>query len=420
MDNSLGSLETVLSVLDFSTIKNEVFPLVASVFSKTISLGINIRGPAAFVVLCGGTKAGNNDLGDGLDGALSANQDSTTKNTAILDKYTVQEKIVPLIRAIKTKEPAVMTAALAVFKQVAKIADADFLAIEVLPILWSFSLGPLLNLDQFQQYMTLIKSVSAKIENEQMRKLHELSSNHGTTTSTSQTQRSTITTNGLDRLNSASDVLEDDFQKLVLGKGGSSDGDILGDGWASQSQKPQQKSQEPPMFSWSTPATQSNQNQHLSSSAFSALQNSSNVGSRAITPDHTLTSFATLSPAPRAGNTMTLGAGGFNALTPSQSVSGGNNTWASTNTAPPAVMTRAPSYQSQPTFNIPAPTQPGNSAFSSFSIAPPPAGTSRSATSTQVNGGLGKGIPPSAPRPAPSTAQTALPKKGLDAYESLI
>jgi SCY1-like protein 2 len=29
-------------------------------------------------------------------------------NVSILDKYTIQEKVVPLLRAIKTKEPAVM------------------------------------------------------------------------------------------------------------------------------------------------------------------------------------------------------------------------------------------------------------------------------------------------------------------------
>jgi hypothetical protein len=31
-----------------------------------------------------------------------------SSSVSILDKYTIQEKIVPLLRAIKTKEPAVM------------------------------------------------------------------------------------------------------------------------------------------------------------------------------------------------------------------------------------------------------------------------------------------------------------------------
>jgi hypothetical protein len=39
-------------------------------------------------------------------------------------------------------------AALNVFRQVGRLADSDFLAMEVLPIVWSMSLGPLLNLEQ--------------------------------------------------------------------------------------------------------------------------------------------------------------------------------------------------------------------------------------------------------------------------------
>ena len=39
-------------------------------------------------------------------------------------------------------------AALSVFKQVGKMADADFVAIEVLPVVWAMSLGPLLDLEQ--------------------------------------------------------------------------------------------------------------------------------------------------------------------------------------------------------------------------------------------------------------------------------
>jgi SCY1-like protein 2 len=31
-----------------------------------------------------------------------------SSNVSILDKYTIQEKVIPLLRGIKTKEPAVM------------------------------------------------------------------------------------------------------------------------------------------------------------------------------------------------------------------------------------------------------------------------------------------------------------------------
>ena len=70
-------------------------------------------------------------------------------------------------------------AALKVFKQIGQMVDSDFLAMEVLPILWSFSLGPLLDLEQFQSFMNLIKSLSSRIEREHTRKLQELSSSNG-------------------------------------------------------------------------------------------------------------------------------------------------------------------------------------------------------------------------------------------------
>lgn len=101
-DAALVQISFVLGVLDFSTIKNELFPVVAHVFGKTSSMAIKIRGLEAFNVLCGGPRAQI-----GLD--ERANTASTASGTsAILDKYTMQEKVVPLLKAIKTKEPAVM------------------------------------------------------------------------------------------------------------------------------------------------------------------------------------------------------------------------------------------------------------------------------------------------------------------------
>jgi len=43
---------------------------------------------------------------DDLNGVRSKVKPASTN--AVLDKYTVQEKVVPLLKGIKTKEPAVM------------------------------------------------------------------------------------------------------------------------------------------------------------------------------------------------------------------------------------------------------------------------------------------------------------------------
>lgn len=101
-DVALSQLSTILPVLDFSTIKNDLFPLVAHVFSKTSSMAIKIRGLEAFNVLCGGTTVASSNAND-----LMGTQKKTNSSSAVLDKYTIQEKVVPLLKAIKTKEPAV-------------------------------------------------------------------------------------------------------------------------------------------------------------------------------------------------------------------------------------------------------------------------------------------------------------------------
>ncbi|CRK36281.1 hypothetical protein BN1708_016518, partial [Verticillium longisporum] len=89
VDAALRGLPAILAVLDFSTIKNELFPVIAMVFSKTNSLAIKVRGCQAFVVLCGGSNDPSNDgLGD-----FSAERKKTTSSSSALDKYTMQEKI---------------------------------------------------------------------------------------------------------------------------------------------------------------------------------------------------------------------------------------------------------------------------------------------------------------------------------------
>ncbi|KMU92745.1 SCYL2 protein, partial [Coccidioides immitis H538.4] len=178
VDASLRCLPVMLPVLDFSTVKDEVFPPIALVFSKTSSLTIKIRGLEAFVILCGGTVDAMGST-DELSGVISNSRSLSSSHTSILDKFTIQEKVVPLLKAIKTKEPAVMMAALNVFKQIGQIVDMEFLALDVLPIMWAFSLGPLLNVQQFSSYVDLIKSLSTRIETEQKKKLQELSSSNG-------------------------------------------------------------------------------------------------------------------------------------------------------------------------------------------------------------------------------------------------
>ncbi|KAI4174727.1 MAG: hypothetical protein LQ343_002098 [Gyalolechia ehrenbergii] len=414
VDKSLGCLPTIMAVLDFSTIKHEVFPIVAAVFSKTSSLGIKIRGLEAFVVLCGGSSKVREELGDGLDGLTQPTIGTKISNNAVLDKYTVQEKVVPLLKAMKTKEPAVVMAALAVFNQIGKMADTDFLAIECLPILWGFALGPLLNLPQFQEYMASIKALSARIENEQTRKLRELSSNSKATRSNDlMTLGSTDAFFGTTEDN----VGESDFERLVLGKGTTNnEPDMLGGTVRPQPQRSQSSRVATPVFSWSTSSANPAQNHVNGASTMGSLGQSPASSARPAHAGSPLNNFAALQPTPPPSVGQSMGnqtTNGFGFMTPMQPSSLQPSQSTLNTTTPHAQSFNSPLHaQSKSNFSITPPTN-ATSPFSQFSIAPPPA-----QSQTTLQGQYGKGIGISSSQM--NTTSNHKQKTGLDAYESLL
>jgi SCY1-like protein 2 len=298
VDASLRSLPVVLPVLDFSTIKNELFPVIASVFTKTTSLGIKVRGLEAFVILCGGSLdlASNND---GLDGI--ANNAIKKSSSSALDKYTMQEKIVPLIKSIKTKEPAVSMAAMNVLRQVGTVADEEFVALHILPILWTMSLGPLLDLKQFQAFMELIKKLSSQVEADRTKKLSELAGTNGSRTRGNDDFMS-FGAAGAFQSNGGSDNAEVDFETLVKGNAiGGATINPMDSGWDSTpakaaAQVPQNTSNkpQPATFSWSTPSSTGPAFSGNSGSSMGALKPQQAPAPRTITPD--LSRFDALTP----------------------------------------------------------------------------------------------------------------------------
>lgn len=431
MDAALSTLRVILEVLDFSTVKNELFPVIATVFSKTSSMGIKIRGLEAFQVLCGGAEV--SEPTDDLNGWSDA-QKPKKQNSVILDKYSIQEKVVPLLKAIKTKEPAVMMAALNVFNEIGKICDSDFLAVDVLPILWNFSLGPLLNLEQFQAYMTLIKSVSSKIEEDHKRKLQDLSSSNANASSRSDL----VGANRTNGTNAATGNGEMDFESLVLGKKSPNTGDTFDAGWSTdttpaaarpntlRTQSQQRPSTETHTFSWSTPASpppQSVPQMSRNPSLAAPLQPTS----RTITPDQALSAYPVLGPS--STSSATPASSSF--AQPLQPGRPGTSTssWpsqvspSSTGVSQPQQSTSidwsgAIGAQSAGKWGTPMSAQasqttaPSN-GFENFSIAPPP-------TSPYQQFGI---APPPARGVASSGQQQQQQlgqKSGLDKYESLL
>lgn len=307
-------------------------------------------------------------------------------------------------------------AALDVFKQAGRVGDTDFLAMDVLPCLWHFSLGPLLNLEQFQAYMALIKSLSARIEQEQTRKLSDL---------TSAARGGRATGFGGAGFNGVNGGEETDFESLVTGRQHvpAMNAEHAENGWSNEPSpaparmpqtttahtRAQQVAKPPPEFSWSTPS------QAAPTRIAPPLASTT---SRTVTPDLSLSSFTPLTPASSI-NTMTRQpplpapsqnynpAQGWNspAITKTAGTSldwttaaSTSNTWA---------QPTAPSHSFQGSWG----NQPTMSnSFSNMSIAPPAPAS-----------GFVMPKPPAAPAyGSTSNGFGQTQKQGMDKYESLL
>lgn len=289
-----------------------------------------------------------------------------------------------------------MMAALKVFREVGKIADTDYLALEILPVLWSFSLGPLLNLKQFNDFMALIKSLSTKIEKEQTRKLQELSS--GGDSGGFQNGSNGFSQSATDLTSSEADGSRNNFERLVLGKsGGPSNGKEV-DLWGMESEPAAPKpSSASPAFAWST-----------NNSAMSSTGNAANqLGFRSITPDQKLNSFPSLEPArqtsPPIQSSPTWNMQPQGGVRPSGSLSTLSSMTASTPVSRSASSNQVPNY-------------------SAFSIPPPPGGMNGMSGNTGMRSPLSMNPTPipvtfpthTSPQPPPTQ------KQGLDKYQSLL
>ena len=440
VDASLSTLQFVLPVLDFTTIKNELFPVIANVFSKTSSLNIKIRGLEAFYTLCGGKAGVNDDSGNDLSGiGVPDRKPSSTSSSAILDKYTIQEKVVPLMKGIKTKEPGVMMAALRVFQQVGEVADSDFLAMETLPILWSMSLGPLLNLQQFQAFMTLIKKLSSKIEKDQTRKLQELSSNGSSTGGAGRTSFTGGHSAGGSWSNGFANGEEVDFESLVSGRkhSGNGGGDLMNE-WGGAPARPNNsrtqsssKANDVPTFSWQTPASTLQPSRPSMSptkspplptartitpdlaSSFAALTPNSSQFSQPMQPSQaTNSAFSNVPMRPTQQNTYNPS--GLNtSINWSAAANNSNATWSS----------QRPIQQQSATSGFGATTRSPNS----FTLPPPPTspqalGQPSTSSFPGLNPQAFKSPPqqPQQPQRQQQNGTAGSQKGGLDKYESLL
>ena len=134
----------------------------------------------------------------------------------VLDKFTLTEKLVPLLSRIKTKEPSVMLATLAVHEQIGAKCDIQAIATLVLPQLWAMSVTPLLDVGQFGRFMSAIRQLGARVEEEHTRHLAEIKRLEETSGTGSSRARGTSHENG-DFGMLGSNGGDVDFESLVRG-----------------------------------------------------------------------------------------------------------------------------------------------------------------------------------------------------------
>lgn len=144
-EKALRTVPRLAAILEYAHVKEVLFPRLASLFAKTKVLSVKVNCLICFHAM-----------------------------VSILDKYTLTEKLVPILARIKTKEPSVMVATLAVHEGMSAKVDRETLATAIIPQLWVMSMGPLLNAEQFGRFMKAVKDMSRRVEVEHMAHLKDV------------------------------------------------------------------------------------------------------------------------------------------------------------------------------------------------------------------------------------------------------
>ncbi|KAJ7184210.1 kinase-like domain-containing protein [Mycena filopes] len=136
-ERALQAVPDLCESIDYAEVQGVLFPRVALVFTKTRVLTVKVATLTTFLTM-----------------------------VKTLDQTSLTQKLVPLLSKIRTKEPAVTMATLNVQEAMGLKVDREAVATLVLPQLWAMSMGPLLNLDQFQRFMSVIRKLGDRVEEE--------------------------------------------------------------------------------------------------------------------------------------------------------------------------------------------------------------------------------------------------------------
>ncbi|EJF65710.1 other/SCY1 protein kinase [Dichomitus squalens LYAD-421 SS1] len=136
-ERALKAVPNLCETIDYAEVQGVLFPRVALVFTKTRILSVKVATLETFLHM-----------------------------VKTLDQSSLTQKLVPLLSRIRTKEPAVTMATLAVQEAMGLKVDREAVATLVLPQLWAMSMGPLLTVSQFKRFMDVIKKLGDRVEKE--------------------------------------------------------------------------------------------------------------------------------------------------------------------------------------------------------------------------------------------------------------
>lgn len=144
---SLENIDFFLQSIDFPTIKNNIFPKICSIFAKTTSLTVKVQTIYSF---------------------------NTLIERKGIDKFTINETLLPLLKSMKTRELKILEAILKVYSTSSEILDEEHVVEFIIPQLWLLSISSNLSTSLYQNYNDVINGISQRIQSNHMKKLKSL------------------------------------------------------------------------------------------------------------------------------------------------------------------------------------------------------------------------------------------------------
>lgn len=159
VQKSLQAISSVTDLIDFTMVRSSVFPKMMTLYASSTSLAVRVN-----VLGC------------------------VISMISKLDKVTVSDKLLPILRENRLRHPALYMAVIGVFDEVGKHhMDREMMARLVIPELWLLAVDVVLNPEQFKRTMGIVRDMETKVEELHLRYLQD----SGTFQKLSQTPSST-------------------------------------------------------------------------------------------------------------------------------------------------------------------------------------------------------------------------------------